>query len=138
MTNAALNAETCSMLAPAGVWWQEAKGIWKDQQEHWKRLSWTLAHPGMTMLMFPEGTNCSCLLLNLSDSWVWSQQLENWPLTRTPQLGVSFSSFLPRIGRFLLYSLIHITIHEQKTLTKIKGEEDRGPISLLPAHGLWY
>lgn len=70
MTNAALNAETCSMLAPAGIWWQEAKGIWKDQQEHWKRLSWTLAHPGMTTLMFTEGTNYSYLLLNLSDSWV--------------------------------------------------------------------
>lgn len=62
---------------------------------------------------------------------LWSQQLVKWHLTRTQQLWVSFSVFLPRIGRFLLYSLINVTIHDQETLTKVEGKEDQDPIGLL-------
>lgn len=35
----ALNVETCSTLASAGIWWQDTGGIFKDQQEHRLKFS---------------------------------------------------------------------------------------------------
>lgn len=33
MKTTALSVEACGTLASAGIWWQEARGIFKDQQE---------------------------------------------------------------------------------------------------------